>query len=71
MTVARDRFRDPIRWLVDTLPWPLRRCWLAWHMHEWPWRVPNTCRVIGFRRPPQRVFDYFNDLERRETESNG
>ena len=61
-SAAQDRFRDPLGWLLDALPWPLRRVYLAARAREWPWNVPDDCRIIGFRRPPQHVFDYFRRL---------
>ncbi len=58
----RDRFRDPVGWLLDKSPWPLRRVYLAVRYRSWP---HESARLIGCRRPPKNVFDYFNELERR------
>lgn len=55
----RDRFRDPRGWLLDALPWPLRRLYLAAQTRSWP---PDSARLIAFRRPPEHVFEAFRRL---------
>lgn len=54
-----DRFRDPKGWLLDSLPWPLRRLVMSWRMKEW---VPNGARYVGMRRPPWEAFDWGRKL---------
>jgi len=50
-----DRFRDPWHWLIDSLPWFLRRLYLSARYREW---VPNGARYILTRRPPWEAFDF-------------
>lgn len=57
-----ERFRDPRGWLLDALPWPVRRLYFACIFRELPWSVPNEVRLVGCRRPPRYVFDYFRKL---------
>lgn len=61
-----DRFRDPKGWLIDALPWPLRRLWIAARLRCWP---PDAARYISFRRPKKSVFEYFEELHRRDIEA--
>jgi hypothetical protein len=58
----RDRFRDPLGWLLDALPWPARRVYLAVRLRELPWNVPDDCRIIGCRRPSSAAVAYFRRL---------
>ena len=56
---CRDALRDPKGWLLDALPWRLRRRYLARGLGETP---PDECRLIGLRRPPERVFRAFRRI---------
>lgn len=56
-----DRFRDPKGWLLEKLPWPVRRLYLSWQYREW---VPNGARYIGLRRPPWEAFAIGRQLAR-------
>jgi hypothetical protein len=60
-----DRFRDPLHWMIDRLPWFLRRFYIAAQYREWP---PNGARFIVTRRPPWEAFDFGRKLH-REAES--
>lgn len=53
----RDDFRDPWGWLLDSIPWPLRRVVLARRMHLKPSEIPHSARYIGMRRPPLAAFE--------------
>ena len=57
-----DRFRDPRGWLLDSLPWRLRCLYFAWEWGDRPSRIPDEVRLIGCRRPPERVFTFFRRL---------
>lgn len=46
----------------DRWPWWMRRLLFAWAFREWPWRIPDECRLIGLDRPPENVFRYFRQL---------
>lgn len=61
-----DRFRDPWHWLIDSLPWFLRRFYLSVQYREW---VPNGARYIGTRRPPWEAFDMGRKLHGLHGES--
>lgn len=60
-----DRFRDPKGYLLDKLPWPLRRLVISWRMREW---VPNGTRYIGLRRPPWEAFEWGRQLARESSD---
>lgn len=60
-----NRARDLSGWLLDALPWPLRRLYLAAQCRSWP---PDSARLSGFRRPPERVFEAFRRLHGLEPE---
>lgn len=60
-----DRFRDPKGWLLDKLPWPLRRLYLSVQYREW---VPNGARYIGLRRPPWEAFEIGRQLARESND---
>ncbi len=54
-----DRFRDPKGWLLDLLPWKLRRLYFARKFGEMP---PDSVRLVGCRRPPEHVFEAFRRI---------
>ena len=62
---CRERFRDPKGWLLDSLPWFLRRLYLSVQFREW---VPNGARYIGLRRPPKEAFEWGRELARRSSD---
>lgn len=64
-SAARERFRDPKGWLLDKLPWPIRRLYMSWQFREW---VPDGARYIGHRRPPREAFEWGRKLARESSD---
>lgn len=58
-----DRLRDPRGWFLDSLPWRLRRLAFAWQLRQKPSSIPDEAALIGLRRPPEHVFEYFRKLD--------
>ena len=67
VSVLRDRFRDPLGWFMDVLPWSLRKYLVACRTHERPRNVPRSVRFVGWRKPSREVIEYFRRLEGLES----
>jgi hypothetical protein len=59
----RDYFRDPLGWLMDALPWPLRKLIAACRLRLMPWRVPNSLRIFAWRRADAQTVAALRRLE--------